>query len=51
MNQLLIIFERNGREVDRIVARDGSRACDEAARLIASFGWLVVGDVLTVEED
>jgi len=50
MPQLLLIFERNGREIERQVARDGERAAQMAAILIAQLGILEVGDILTIEE-
>jgi hypothetical protein len=47
MSQLLIFFERGGREIERVVARDGEKPCMMAALLI----WLEGGVTLTVEED
>ena len=47
---LLIIFERDGREIERLVARDGERAASMAALLIAQLGILQVGDAMTIEE-
>jgi hypothetical protein len=51
VNQLLIIFDRDGVELERRVARDGERAAMMAALLIAELGVLQPGDLLSIEED
>jgi hypothetical protein len=47
---LILVFERNGTELERQVARDGERAAAMAALLIARLGVLEVGDCLMIEE-
>jgi Resolvase, N terminal domain len=47
---LIIVFERDGAEIERQTARDGERAAQMAALLIARLGTLQAGDVMTVEE-
>ncbi|HKD29809.1 MAG TPA: hypothetical protein VKC66_28350 [Xanthobacteraceae bacterium] len=51
MSQLLVIFERDGREIERQVARDGERAAQMAVVMIAGLGLLEPGDVVWIEED
>jgi hypothetical protein len=48
--ELVIVFERNGQEIRRLTARDGERAAQMAALLIAALGRLEPGDVMTVNE-
>jgi len=50
LGTVLLVFERNGRELERQVARDGERAAAMAALLIARVAPLQVGDTMTVEE-
>jgi hypothetical protein len=47
---LVIIFERDSQPTERLVARDGERACYMASLLIAELRTLQAGDRLTVEE-
>lgn len=48
--ELVVVFERNGQEISRLTARDGERAAQMAALLIAQLGRLEPGDVMTVIE-
>ena len=48
--ELVIVFERNGQELRRVTVRDGERAAQMAALLIAQLGRLEPGDVMTVNE-
>jgi len=48
--ELLIIFERNGREIERHVAKDGDRAAQMAVVLISANAPLEIGDRITIEE-
>jgi hypothetical protein len=50
MPQLMIIFERDGREIERWVARDGERAAHIAAVMIVNLCMLQPGDTLYIEE-
>jgi len=50
LGTVLLVFERNGRELERQVARDGDRTAAMAALLIARMAPLQVGDTMTVEE-
>jgi hypothetical protein len=47
---LVLVYERDGQEIARRVARDGERAAQMAALLMAELGVLEPGDVMTVEE-
>jgi hypothetical protein len=47
---LIIVYERDGHEIERQVARDGTRAAQMAALLIARLGELQAGDAMMVEE-
>jgi hypothetical protein len=51
MSQLLVTFERNGREIERQVARDGEKRPPMAVVMIAGLGLLEPGDVVCIEED
>jgi hypothetical protein len=46
----LIRFLRDGQEIARRVARDGERAAQMAALVIAELGTLEIGDSMLIEE-
>jgi len=48
--ELLLIFERHGRERDREVARDADRASQMLALMVARHAPAEIGDTYSVEE-